>query len=106
MDLTALDLNNLQNQIILGYMGFINLAAFIAFGIDKSRATRGAERIRERKLFLLSLIGGVFGGILGMLMFHHKTRKGGFKAVMFVILVLDLIGYYYVAMNYLVIAII
>ena len=104
MDITAIDMNNLQNQVILGSMAVINLATLAAFGIDKSKAARGAERVRERTLFLLSLIGGVFGGILGMALFRHKTRKGGFKAVMFVILVLNLAGYWYVASKYIALA--
>ncbi len=87
---------DISSTIILGYLAFINLAAFAMFGLDKRKARRGKSRISEASLFLVSLIGGVFGGILGMLAFRHKTRKAGFKAVMALILILNLAGYWYV----------
>lgn len=55
-----------------------NLAAFVLMGVDKRRAGRGSWRIRERTLFLFPLLGGALGGTLGMLLFHHKSRKWTF----------------------------
>ena len=52
----------------------INLATFAVYGIDKSRARRGAWRVPEKTLFLLPLLGGSAGALLGMRVFHHKTR--------------------------------
>lgn len=52
-----------------------NALAFLLMGIDKRRAGRNAWRVRERTLFLFPLLGGALGGTLGMLLFHHKTRK-------------------------------
>lgn len=52
-----------------------NAAAFLLMGLDKGRAGRDAWRVRERTLFLFPLLGGALGGMLGMLLFHHKTRK-------------------------------
>lgn len=34
---------------------------------------------REKKLIILVLIGGSIGAIIGMTVFHHKTRKWYFK---------------------------
>lgn len=56
----------------------VNLAAFALMGMDKRRAGRGSWRISERTLFLFPLLGGALGGTLGMLLFHHKTRKWPF----------------------------
>lgn len=56
----------------------VNLAAFMAFGLDKARARRRARRIRERTLLLLALIGGTPGAYLGRWHFRHKTRKAAF----------------------------
>ena len=56
----------------------VNLAALVLMGVDKGRAGRGSWRISERTLFLLPLLGGALGGTLGMLLFHHKTRKWPF----------------------------
>ena len=43
-------------------------------GSDKRRAIRGARRVPEARLFLLALLGGGIGGLLGMYAFRHKTR--------------------------------
>ena len=52
----------------------INLVTFAVYGADKRRARRGAWRVPEKTLFLLPLLGGSVGGILGMRVFHHKTK--------------------------------
>ena len=55
------------------YLLAINIATFSAFGADKRRARRESWRIPEKTLFLLSLLGGSAGALLGMRIFHHKT---------------------------------
>lgn len=57
------------------YLGLYNLIVFIAYGIDKRRAVRGAWRISEKTLICLALAFGGLGAILGGYLFHHKTRK-------------------------------
>ena len=44
------------------------------YGIDKRKARRGAWRIPEKTLFLLPLLGGSVGALLGMKVFRHKTK--------------------------------
>ena len=61
--------------IQLYYFFGVNLLLFVLMGIDKRAARRNKWRIPERKLLTLGLIGGGFGGILGMLVFHHKTHR-------------------------------
>ena len=61
------------------YLLAINIATFSAFGADKRRARRESWRIPEKTLFLLSLLGGSAGALLGMRIFHHKTRKWYFR---------------------------
>lgn len=61
--------------ILLLYLLFINLSAFILMGVDKHKARRGAFRIPELTLFIFALAGGAIGSLLGMRLFHHKTRK-------------------------------
>ena len=65
--------------VILGYLILINLAGFILMGADKRRAKRGAWRISEKTLFLPPLLGGTVGAILGMRVFHHKTKHWYFR---------------------------
>lgn len=56
----------------------VNFCAFVLMGWDKFKAGRDMWRVRERTLFLFPLLGGGLGGTLGMLLFHHKTRKWQF----------------------------
>ena len=50
------------------------MVTFTVYGIDKSKARRGAWRIPEKTLFLLPLLGGSVGALLGMKVFRHKTK--------------------------------
>ncbi len=56
---------------------YISLSTFtlLAWGYDKYLAKAHLWRIPERRLLILVLSGGAFGALLGMLLFHHKTRK-------------------------------
>ena len=56
------------------YLAAINLATFAVYGADKRHARRGKWRVPEKTLFLLPLLGGSVGALLGMRMFHHKTK--------------------------------
>ena len=61
--------------LLLSYSLGLNILLFILMGIDKRAAKRKKWRIPERRLLTLGLIGGEIGGILGMLVFHHKTHR-------------------------------
>lgn len=76
--------------IALAYLFLVNIIGFAAMGMDKSRARRGAWRIREQTLFLWAVLGGSVGSILGMAAFHHKTKHWYFKFGMPLILLLQL----------------
>ena len=65
--------------LLAAWLLVINLATFAVYGADKRRARRGAWRVPERTLFLLSAIGGSVGALLGMRVFHHKTTHPQFK---------------------------
>ncbi len=76
---------------ILIYLLAINLIAFLAMYIDKKRAKWGKWRIKESTLFILVLLGGGIGGILGMYTFRHKTKKPRFVIGFPVILIIEII---------------
>ena len=64
--------------MILIYMGVMSIATFVLFGIDKKKAIAHQWRIKEATLILMSFLGGALGGIIGMSLFRHKTRKPKF----------------------------
>lgn len=78
-------------QILCVYLLAINLALFAVMGIDKYKARNGLWRIPEKTLFILALIGGSSGGILGMKVFRHKTKHNSFKFGFPAILILQLV---------------
>ena len=53
------------------YLIIINIIAFFAMFIDKRKAKYGKWRIKEHTLFILALIGGSVGAIIGMYTFSH-----------------------------------
>lgn len=61
------------------YVLSINLISFLAFGFDKHRANRNKWRLKNRLLLGLSFIGGAIGGLIGMNVFRHKTKKAYYK---------------------------
>lgn len=65
--------------VLLVWLAVINLLTFIVYGADKRRARKGKWRVPEKTLFLLPLLGGSVGGILGMRVFHHKTKHWYFR---------------------------
>ena len=59
-------------------LGIVSLITFLLYGLDKGFAKRSSRRIPEKVLILLAFFGGAFGAGIGMLVFHHKTRKPKF----------------------------
>ena len=60
--------------VLLVWLAAINLVTFAVYGIDKAKAKRGTWRVPEKTLFLLPLLGGSLGALLGMRVFRHKTK--------------------------------
>ncbi|MBO4927994.1 MAG: DUF1294 domain-containing protein [Clostridiales bacterium] len=69
----------------------MNLITFALFHSDKRKAEKHAFRIPERDLLGFSACFGALGGILGMVLFHHKTRKPKFYVLVPLFAVLQLI---------------
>ncbi|MEA4964445.1 MAG: DUF1294 domain-containing protein [Oscillospiraceae bacterium] len=74
----------------------INALGFLNMYLDKRKARTGAWRIPERTLLLAAFLGGSLGTLLGMLVFHHKTRKLKFQILvpLFLLLHLGLLVYF------------
>lgn len=65
--------------IALIAIAVMNLAAFLLMAEDKRRAKKGAWRIPEKTLFLVTGLFGGLGGTLGMFLMHHKTKHWYFR---------------------------
>mgnify|MGYP003294755581 CR=1 FL=1 len=87
----------LRYQIILAALLLVNIVAFAAYGIDKRKAQKGRWRIPESTLLLLAFFGGAIGALMGMRVFHHKTKHWKFKILvpLFLILQFALAGWFF-----------
>ncbi len=72
------------------YFVIINIVGFAVMGIDKRKAVKRSFRIPEATLFIVALIGGSIGSILGMQVFRHKTRHWYFVFGMPAILIIQI----------------
>ncbi len=66
------------SPIVFIALAAMNALTFALYGIDKSRARRGAWRIRESTLLGTAACFGALGALLGMYVFHHKTKQRAF----------------------------
>ena len=78
----------MYKHISLIYWAMINVIAFIVYGIDKRKAIKDEWRISEKALIGLAAIGGGAGALLGMRIWHHKTRKWKFRILVPLFLVI------------------
>lgn len=73
------------------YLISINIVTMITYGVDKYSAKKGKSRISEKKLHLLSLVGGSPFAFLAQKIFHHKTKKKIFRRVFYLIILFQII---------------
>ncbi|MFS0574898.1 DUF1294 domain-containing protein [Sporosarcina sp. 179-K 3D1 HS] len=65
--------------ILLLWIFLLSLWAFFAMRMDKRQAKRRGQRVPERNLWLLAILGGGIGAYFGMQVFRHKTRHTNFR---------------------------
>jgi len=87
----------LTPEFIIGSTFFflLNFLSFFLMAADKFRAGTGAQRFPEKLYFLLALVGGSPGIILGMKIWRHKTRKTSFYTVIGIIILLQITGIFF-----------
>ena len=84
-----------MTKLLLGYLLGINVLAFLLYGFDKWKAKKNKWRIPEKPLFGIALLGGTLGALIGMQVFHHKTKHWSFKILIPVFLVLHVVLIYF-----------
>lgn len=82
-NLADLNLNFLRffrsHLYLLAYIVVINIVTFLAFAYDKYRAKKDGWRIKNIFLLGLSFFGGSLGGLLGMKLIRHKSKKSYYR---------------------------
>jgi uncharacterized membrane protein YsdA (DUF1294 family) len=68
----------------------LNVGAVFFMGLDKALARSGSVRTPEVVVFVIALLGGSPGVLLGIHVFKHKTRKASFQFVLLLIVVAQL----------------
>lgn len=86
-------IDNLKDLYIpfMAFCGFMIVITFLAFGIDKYYAVKQKWRVKEPTLFTLSILFGAVGAVIGMLMFRHKINKPGFRVLLPILAVMQLV---------------
>ena len=77
--------------ILVIYFLVMSFIGFFSMYLDKRKAQKHLWRIPEATLFLIAIIGGSIGSILGMHVFHHKTRHRYFVYGLPAILILQIL---------------
>ena len=63
----------------------VSLVTFFVYGWDKRQAVRNGQRVPEKTLHLLAILGGWPGALAAQHFFRHKNRKTSFQLVFWLI---------------------
>lgn len=88
--LAAVAVFGLQMQWSIALLVSVNAVTFALYIFDKRQSRRRGFRVPERTLHFFSLVGGSPGAFLGQRLLRHKTRKGSFQLVFWVLVVVQL----------------
>ena len=83
-----------KSSIIIAALAVVvvmNIVAFALMGHDKRCARQGKWRVPEKTLFLVTACFRGLGGVLGMKVFHHKTKHWYFRVFFPVLLVVQIV---------------
>ena len=68
-------------KTVLCFAVVMSFVTFFIYGTDKKKAVDHRWRVPEKVLLGLAFAGGAYGALLGMIFFHHKTRKIKFQVL-------------------------
>ena len=64
--------------LLIAVFVLMSIVLFLVMGRDKALSKTRKRRVPEATLFLLAVLGGALGGVLGMQIFRHKTQHMSF----------------------------
>jgi len=85
--------------VLLAYL-MLGLVSFGVYGFDKRAARRGDWRVTEAALHGIDLIGGIAGGLIGQVVFRHKTRKEPFVAMTALIAAIHIAALFFLLLGF------
>lgn len=80
---------------MFSYYLVINGITLLVWGFDKFRAKLQKWRIPENTLYILIILGGGVGALIGMTIFRHKTRNQKFKVISVVSVFIHITMFFY-----------
>lgn len=83
--------NTLILIIYVAWLLIFSIISFLLFIIDKKKAIKGAQRIKEKTLLESVVIGGAIGGFIGRIVARHKTNKSYFSFTIYLSLLIEII---------------
>ncbi|MBA2871700.1 uncharacterized membrane protein YsdA (DUF1294 family) [Anoxybacillus calidus] len=75
------------------YVIIVNMLGFFVMAVDKQKAKKGKWRIAESTIWLVALLGGAIGAMLGMQLFRHKTKHRLFRYGLPFLALFDIVVY-------------
>ncbi len=84
--------NELILYIYLLLMVIMSIISFTLYGVDKKKAIKGKERIKEKTLLFYTIFNGAIGAFFARFVFRHKTEKKYFSLTIFAGLFIQVLG--------------
>lgn len=75
---------------VWAYLIGINVVTLLLYGYDKSVAKLGWLRVPEVVMHCVTLFGGTPAALLGQNLFNHKTAKGSFRRMFWLIVLVQI----------------
>jgi uncharacterized membrane protein YsdA (DUF1294 family) len=86
--------NGTAFAILMGYYLLLNLITYLTMAFDKRAAINHKRRVPEKNFYLMAVLGGGLGGLLGQIFKHHKTRHLDFILVFTITAILHILVIY------------
>lgn len=77
-----------MTKLVVAILAIANILGFAIVGLDKNQSRQeNNPRVREVYFFVWAVFFSSLGVLVGMLIFHHKTRKWYFPLGMFALII-------------------